>query len=203
MCVESGSYSGQVKEAVHPAELLRRFEHPGGAPAQDHGAVPSTLHVAAWSRQISSIDSMALVERRVRASVGGTPRRLTVRVSDSPSPQVPRCAGVALGQAGGESLERGLGGQSVGVAVGGAHLLGHRRGQVLGQLGLHVADLVQLATRHHGMVEHRLHRRALAVAIDVRLRIFATLRARRRREQHENDGDDGGGAAREEPPSAR
>ena len=36
-----------------------------------------------WSRQISIIDSMAFVDRSVRARVGGTPNRVTVSVSDS------------------------------------------------------------------------------------------------------------------------
>jgi hypothetical protein len=36
-----------------------------------------------WSRQISIIDSIALVDRNVRARVGGTPSRLMVSVSAS------------------------------------------------------------------------------------------------------------------------
>ena len=38
-----------------------------------------------WLRAIEIIDSMELVERSVRASVGGTPRRSTVSVSVRPS----------------------------------------------------------------------------------------------------------------------
>jgi hypothetical protein len=43
------------------------------------------LTLAAWSRQISIIDSIELVLRNVRARVGGTPRRPMVKVSASPS----------------------------------------------------------------------------------------------------------------------
>jgi hypothetical protein len=43
------------------------------------------LTLVEWSRQISIIDSTALVDRNVRAKVGGTPRRVIVSVSDKPS----------------------------------------------------------------------------------------------------------------------
>jgi hypothetical protein len=43
------------------------------------------LTFALRTRQIEIIDSMALVERSVRASVGGTSRRSTVSVSSRPS----------------------------------------------------------------------------------------------------------------------
>jgi hypothetical protein len=49
-----------------------------------------------WSRQISIIDSMALVERSVRANVGATPRRVTVRVSNSPSRRLAAAPGWLL-----------------------------------------------------------------------------------------------------------
>ena len=51
------------------------------------------LTLVAWSRQISIIDSMALVDRRVRARVGGTPSRLTVSVSARPSRSDPAAPG--------------------------------------------------------------------------------------------------------------
>jgi len=70
--------------AVHPAELLLGFEHAGRVPTQRHLTVELALHVGQWSRQISIMDSMALVERNVRASVGGTPSRLKVNVSAGP-----------------------------------------------------------------------------------------------------------------------
>ncbi len=38
-----------------------------------------------WSRQIEIIDSMGLVERKVRLSIGGNPSATTVSVSSSPS----------------------------------------------------------------------------------------------------------------------
>ncbi len=52
--------------------------------------------LVAWSLPISIIDSMGLVERSVRARVGGTPRRLTVRVSARPSRSDPAAPGWAL-----------------------------------------------------------------------------------------------------------
>src|SRR6476620_3216561 len=75
----------QVHVAVHAAELLAGLDHPGGAPAQRHLSVAPALTLPAWVRQIEIMLSTALVERSVRASVGGMPRRSTVRVSDMPS----------------------------------------------------------------------------------------------------------------------
>src|SRR3954463_2244241 len=50
------------------------------------------LTLAEWARQMEIMLSMALVERSVRASVGGTPSRSTVRVSQ-------RCADCLMGTA--------------------------------------------------------------------------------------------------------
>jgi len=47
----------------------------------------------AWFRQIEIIDSMQFVLRRVRARVGGTPRRSTVNVSARPSRRLPAAPG--------------------------------------------------------------------------------------------------------------
>ncbi len=118
-----------MQEAVDTPELLGRLD-PRRTPPQDHLAVRQRLTLLEWSRQISSIDSMTLVARWVRASVGGTPSWLTVSVSASPSRRLADAPGV-LGQAAGEGFESGVGGERVGVVVGGVHLLGHRRRQVL------------------------------------------------------------------------
>ena len=58
---------------VDPAELLFRLEQSGGAPPQRHGSASHRFTFREWSWQISIIDSTALVDRNVRASVGGTP----------------------------------------------------------------------------------------------------------------------------------
>jgi hypothetical protein len=54
---------------------------------QRNGICPSRQRftLAACSRHTEIIDSMVLVDRSVRANVGGTPRRSTVSVSDRPS----------------------------------------------------------------------------------------------------------------------
>ena len=41
--LERGAQRGQVQVAVDPAELATGFDHPGGAPAQRHGAVLPVL----------------------------------------------------------------------------------------------------------------------------------------------------------------
>jgi hypothetical protein len=74
-----------VQVAVDAAELLAGLAIPA---AQQRIAIrPSRqrLTLLACSRHTEIIDSMALVERSVRASVGGTPRRSTVSVSSRPS----------------------------------------------------------------------------------------------------------------------
>src|SRR3954471_2662574 len=54
------------------------------------------LTLAERARQMEIIDSMALVERSVRASVGGTSRRSTVRVSVRPSRRLAAAPGWVL-----------------------------------------------------------------------------------------------------------
>ena len=111
-----------------------------------------------WSWQISIIDSIAFVERNVRARVGGTSSRLMVSVSARPSRSEPAAPGCAFSSERGECLERRLRVQRVGVAVRGAHLLRHRRGHRLGEVAFDVADLVELTTLDHRTVEDLVHR---------------------------------------------
>ena len=70
-----------------PAGRRRRRRPPIPAAHQRSAIRPSRqrLTLLACSRHTEIIDSMALVERSVRASVGGTPRRSTVSVSSRPS----------------------------------------------------------------------------------------------------------------------
>src|SRR5213080_4761986 len=86
-----------------------------------------------WLRAIEIIDSMLLVERSVRARVGGTPRRSTVSVSVSPSRSDAAAPGWVPVQLTGEGLELGLGGQRGLGVVGLSHPLGHGGGEVVGQ----------------------------------------------------------------------
>jgi hypothetical protein len=74
-----------VEVTVDAAELLAGLDHSGGAPAQRHLPVAPVATLAACSRQTEIKNSIALVERSVRARVGGTPRRSTVSVSCRPS----------------------------------------------------------------------------------------------------------------------
>jgi hypothetical protein len=74
-----------------------------------------------FDRQIEIIDSMALVERSVRASVGGTPSRRTVSVSARPSRRLAAADGLGLVQLAGQRGQLCLGlERRVGV-IGGAH----------------------------------------------------------------------------------
>ena len=91
------------------------------------------LTLRAWVRLIEIIDSMLLVERSVRARVGGTPRRSTVSVSVSPSRSDAAAPGWVPVQLTGEGLELGLGGQRGLGVVGLSHPLGHGGGEVVGQ----------------------------------------------------------------------
>ncbi len=99
MRVQRGAQRGQVQVAVDAAELPASFDHPGGAPAQRHSChiAPFCQFVTLleWVRAMEIIDSMQFVERKVRASVGDTPRRNTVSVSARPSRRLP-AAPVAL-----------------------------------------------------------------------------------------------------------
>ena len=75
MRVESGAEGGQVQVAVDAAELLAGLDHAGGAPAQRHVCrSASSSRCVEWVRAMEIIDSMLLVLRSVRASVGGTPQ---------------------------------------------------------------------------------------------------------------------------------
>jgi hypothetical protein len=94
--LERGAQGWQVQVAVDAAELLGGRNHP--AAHQRSAIVPSCqrLTLPAWSRQIEIIDSMVFVERSVRARVGGTPNRSTVRVSASPSRRLAAAPGWVL-----------------------------------------------------------------------------------------------------------
>jgi len=72
-------------------------------------------------RQTPIMDWMALVDLSVRANVGGTPSRSTVRVSARPS-QAGGDPRVSLVQLAGQGLELRLGEQCTVGVVGGAHL---------------------------------------------------------------------------------
>jgi hypothetical protein len=90
--------------------------------------------LAEWLRQMEIIDSMQLVLRRILARVGGTPRRRTVNVSLGPSRTLPAAAGVGVFQFPCQRFELGFGDDRGRRVVGGPHLLGHRLGEVIGQL---------------------------------------------------------------------
>jgi len=111
--------------------------------------------LVAWLPQMEIIDSMLLVLGRVRASVGGTPRGSTVNVSVRPSRRLPAAPGVGVLQFRCQRFELGFGDDRRRCVVGGAHLLRHGRGEVIGQLGGDVSQLVHLAALDHRVLEHR------------------------------------------------
>ncbi len=94
--VEGGPQSGQVQVAVDAAELLAGFDHAGGAPAQRHLPVPPAFDVAGVVTADRDHRLDALVLRSVRANVGGTSRRSTVRVSARPSRRLAAAPGWVL-----------------------------------------------------------------------------------------------------------
>src|SRR5262249_48861117 len=98
------------------------------------------------------IDSMLLVLRSVRATVGGTPRRSTVNVSDRPSRSDAAAPGWARSSSLASASSWGLGGQGGLGVVGAAHLRGDRRGEPVGQPIGHVPQFVDLAPSDHWVV---------------------------------------------------
>lgn len=97
--------------------------------------------LAEWVRAIEIIDSMLLVERSVRASVGHAFKQAAGRAGMGAVQLLGQCFELRL------AFERRVG------VVGLAHPLGDRRGQVIRQLVCDVADLVQLAALNHRVVE--------------------------------------------------
>src|SRR5664279_2173866 len=114
-------------------------------------------------RAIEIIDSMQLVERSVRARVGGTFRRSTVNVSARPSRRLPAAPGWVRSNslASASSFASACSADS---AVGRPDPAGDGGGEVIGQLVGHVADLVQLAAPDHRVLEHPHHGRAQGLA---------------------------------------
>jgi hypothetical protein len=144
-----------MEVTVDPAELLAGFDHPGGALTQRHHSVLPVFDVAGVFRQISIMLSTKLVLRRVRARVGATPRRSTVRISVSPS-RNEAAAGVGAFQLTGQGLKLGLGTQrGLGVSglgvIGRAHPLGHHRTQLLGPSIMNISQLMQVCRRRHNL----------------------------------------------------
>ena len=142
LSVESASQRWQVEVTVHPAELLGRFAHPGGAPAQRHLSVPPALDVAG----VVPADLDHRLNRVCRPQ-GADQGRRDAEPADGEGlgqalPEAGRGAGMGPLEVPGQLLEGGLGGEGVGVPVGGPYLLGRQRGEGLGRLGFDVADLV-------------------------------------------------------------
>src|SRR5450759_1665546 len=75
---------GQLAVALNAAELRFGGEHAGGRPAQRIS--PDSQHFTrpAWSRMISIIDSIGLVDSMVRRRLPLTPSLVSVSISDSP-----------------------------------------------------------------------------------------------------------------------
>ena len=76
---------GQLAVALNAAELRFGGEHAGGRPAQRIS--PDSQHFTrpAWSRMISIIDSIGLVDSMVRRRLPRAPSLVSVSISDSPS----------------------------------------------------------------------------------------------------------------------
>src|ERR1700730_5314826 len=106
---------------------------------------------------------MALVERSVLASVGGTPSRPMVSVSAGPSCREPAAPGCDLSRSRANASRVAWALRRGGVVVGGRHLLGHAGGEEIGQVGLYVSNFVQLAALDDGVIEHRLYGRSSKV----------------------------------------
>ena len=145
-----------MQVAVDATELLAGLDH--ARRAQRSAICPSCqrLTLPACSRQIEIIESMVSVLRRVRARVGGTPSRSTVRSRPDPRAGWPRRQG-GLGELSGQCLKLRLGIQGRGGMVGDPHATLDRAAQPLGELVADVSDLVLLASGEHGMVEQVEH----------------------------------------------
>ena len=84
--------------------------------------------------QMEIIDSMQLALRSVRARVGDTPRRSTVKVSLKPSCRLLAVPGWVCSNSHCQRFKLGLRDDRGRRVVGGPRLLGHRRSEVIGQL---------------------------------------------------------------------
>jgi hypothetical protein len=100
---------GQLAVALNAAELRFGGEHAGGRPAQRIS--PDSQHFTrpAWSRMISIIDSIGLVDSMVRRRLPRAPSLVSVSISDSPSRSDAAAPGRFVGEASCESLQEGLG----------------------------------------------------------------------------------------------
>lgn len=75
----------QLLVGLQSAEALGGFDHRGSRPAQGHGRIPPSLHVATDPTDRAFMFSMMLVQANERRSSSGMPRRVTVRISSMPS----------------------------------------------------------------------------------------------------------------------
>ena len=83
---EGSDQRGHILTSLHPAEPLRRFEHPGGHPAQHHRPRRASVsHGAARGRVRLRRLSMAFVVASDRWRRSDRPTPSTVSVSSSPS----------------------------------------------------------------------------------------------------------------------
>jgi len=99
------------------------------------------------------MDSIALVERSVRARVGGTSRASTVRVSASPSRRLAAAEGWVLSSSQASAGQLRLGLQRRTGVVGGPHPPLDTGAHPPRQMVFHVADLVQLAPADHRVAD--------------------------------------------------
>jgi len=132
MHLEGGSQGWQVQVAVDTAELLAGSTRPAAHQRRAMSPLCQFFTLAEWLRQIEIIDSMQFVLRRVRARVGGTPRRSTVNDSARPARRLP-ARRVGVFQFPCQRFELGLGDDRRRRVVGGSHLLRHRRSEISGQ----------------------------------------------------------------------
>ena len=107
-----------------------------------------------WVRAIETIDSIAVVERNVRANDGGTFSRSTVSVSCSPSRSDPAAPGWVRSSSRARASSWGRRGQrGVGV-VRPSHPFADHGAQVIGQPVGDMRCLLQFTTLDHRVVEH-------------------------------------------------
>ena len=95
MSCKRGSENGQIIVGFQSTEALDRLQHPGGGPAQYHRGISPSFTLRQTRRTVPIMFSIELVQATDRLSLRGSPRRLTVSISSSPSRMLPATPGAS------------------------------------------------------------------------------------------------------------
>ena len=95
MRCERSSESWQVLVGFQSTEAFGRLQHAGGSPAQCHRGIRHRFTLRQARRTVPIMFSIELVQASERRSFAGSPRRLMVSISSSPSRKLAATPGVS------------------------------------------------------------------------------------------------------------